>query len=950
MEQANDIRRVAVIGAGGVMGKQIAAMLANAGVDVDALDIVPAGATDRDIIAKKAIEGMRVASSQSPDKDPQNNVFYDPAFAKRIRTGNLEDHLDRLKEADWIVEVIAENLDWKHALYEKIEKAAPNAMVSSNTSTMQLAKLVEGRSENFKQNFMITHFFNPVRHMPLVETVVGKDTRPDVIQKVTDFLDQRMGKNVVPCKDTPGFKGNRIGGYWLLKSAVEAVKQGIGLDEADAILGAPVGFKSSGVFGTMDVVGMATSINVMKSLKKSLPKTDDFHAVYAEAEELGILARMDEMLASGRMGRMAADGKGGFYRAKRDESGAEVRDKKGEKILEWLDMRDGTYHEKRKIKTQSTQNGFKGLDAVVETNDRLGVYARTVLLDTMRYAAKLLPEISDEPATVDAAMRDGYFWKKGPFEMIDSIGVDKFAQKLEKNGMDVPKSVETLRLECREIDHGRIYNHGFYRTKGAENQVYSAIVKNGFRGGWEVTYTTPTIKTVTKGVFGYADVPQKDGVLNLSDIKRTSKPVIKGSSASVWDIGDGVLCYELHSKLGFVDGSTLNVLNDAIKTIGDGKGQYKALVLHNEDKRAFASGANLGLALSFRETAQYDAVELMVRGGQKVLRALHEAPFPSVTAVHGFALGGGLEMAMPCSTRVVAPETYAGLVEPGVGEHAGWNGNIRHMEWQREFNPMAKGPFALMAQAFTSLSAPIPSNSAVDAKKKLWLHPDDKIIPNPERLLFEAKQEALRLFDAGYVPKKAAEFELPGLKAGAPTLKAGIDGYIALDKVKKHDILVTDGQINVLTGGKNARPGLKTTETTLQTLEREGFMSLVRTKGTEDRIMHMLKTGKPSHPKEPVVDFTEVQALLDSRPIVAVNENRNPDGKPVSGVDALELKMLAGTSTVFNWVAENVPREIVVAKQKFKPQEIAMGAIAYSLGYSLKAVDKVASKLNLDHS
>lgn len=944
MEQANDIQRVAVIGAGGVMGKQIAAMLANAGVDVDALDIVPAGATDRDIITKKAIEVMRIASFKRPDEEPQNGAFYDPSFSKRIRAGNLEDHLDRLKEADWIIEVIAENLDWKKALYEKIEKVKkPDAIVSSNTSTMQLAKLIEGLSENFKQCFLITHFFNPVRHMPLVETVVGKDTRPDVVQKVSDFLDQKMGKNVVPCKDTPGFKGNRIGGYWLLKSAVEAVKQGIGLDEADAILGAPVGFQKSGVFGTMDVVGMGTSINVMKSLKETLPKNDDFHAIYAEAEELGILARMDEMLASGRMGRMAADGKGGFYRAKRDESGAVIKrvDKKGgeaKTVLEWLDMRDGTYQEARKIKTESTQNGFKGLDAVVETNDRLGRYARTVLLDTMRYAAKLIPEMSDEPATVDAAMRDGYLWKNGPFEMIDSIGVDQFAQKLEQDGMIVPKIVEAVVAEGRELDSkNRLTDKGFYRFKDDKAQIFSRMRVFSAEGKRQ------------PDTFGYADVPQKDGVLSLSDIKRTSKPVIKGSSASVWDIGDGVLCYELHSKLGAVDGSTLNVLNDAIKTIGNGTGKYKALVLHNEDKKAFSAGANLGFAVSFAKTAQYNAIELMVRGGQKVLRALREAPFPSVGVAHGFCFGGGKEILMHCFSRVVAPETYAGLVEPGVGLLPAWNGNIRFMERVREFNKMAKGPFALMAQAFTALSAPLPSNSAVDAKKKLWLHPDDKIVPNSERLLFEAKKEALRLYESGYVPKKAVEFELPGLKAGAPTLKAGIDGFIALDKVKKHDILVTDAQINVLTGGKNARPGIKVDETALQTLEREGFMSLVRTKGTEDRIMHMLLTGKPSHPKEPVVDFSEVEALLESRPLVAVNENRNPDGKPVFGIDAVELQMLAGASAVFNWVAATMPEKFEIGKKKLYPQQTAMGGIAYALGYSLKAVDKVASALNLDH-
>lgn len=846
------VKKAAVIGAG-VMGAPIAAILANAGVEVSLLDIVPKDATDRNVIAKGAIARMAKASL-NPAADPLNGAFLHPSNAALVKPGNLEDNMGDLADADWIIEVVIENLDIKHDLYKKIEAVKkPGAVLSSNTSTIPLEKLTDGMSEDMKKDFIISHFFNPPRFMKLLEIVGGPDTDPAALEKIKSFGDIHLGKDVVECKDTPGFKGNRIGVFMLLSAIVEAHKRGLSIEQADAYLGKASGFESSGVFGTMDVVGLDTIPKVMQSLKDTLPAGDDFHALYDELVDMGMLDRLNAMIDEGYTGRK---GKGGFYRPKKDENGKTVKEK-GKTVLESMDLQTGEYAVSERVKVP-----HKGLNAVVTSGDEGGEFAKTVLVSTMRYAASLVPQITDDLNSVDTAMRSGFKWKRGPFEMIDALGVDFVKSEIEAQSKDVPALIDA-----------------------AEGQ---SMYRMGADGAQEI------------GLDGeYTDLPQRDGVLSLSDIKRTSKPLIKGMSASTWDIGDGVVCLEFHSMLNMIDPSTLLVINDTMKMINASDGKYKAMVIYNENETQFSAGANLGFAHLMMKAGLTSVINEMIYQGQSIYNALRHAPFPVVGAPKGQALGGGCEILLHCDAIQAHAETYMGLVEAGVGFIPGWNGIERYYDRAKEASTTKGGPFPPVRRTFEAIMNPMASlsTSGHDAKHKLWLRPDDEVTMNDERLLADAKAKALELAD-GYTPPEPNVYNLPGDGARV-ALDSAVEEMAATGMLTTHDAVVARAGAQAVSGSKvadNATDVL--TESDFAHGIREAFMALVKTKGTQARIAHMVNKNKPLREKESAT-LENIGELRDSFEGVSLPKRELSDG-PITGADEVKLKGMAAMTWGMN--------------------------------------------------
>ncbi|MCW9039710.1 MAG: 3-hydroxyacyl-CoA dehydrogenase/enoyl-CoA hydratase family protein, partial [Rhodospirillales bacterium] len=729
----DDIRKVAVIGAG-VMGAGIAAHVANAGVPVVLLDIVPEGAKNRNAIAEGAVAKLLKA-------DPA--PFMHKGAAKLVTTGNTEDHLDLLGECDWIVEAVIENLEIKQDLYKRIEaKRKKGSIVSSNTSTIPLHDLTKDLPDSFAKDFLVTHFFNPPRYMRLLELVAGAKTRPDAVETMRRFGDVMLGKGVVDCKDTPGFIANRIGTFWIQCSVSEAFTGGLTVEEADAVIGKPMGIPKTGVFGLMDLVGIDLMPHVASSMLRTLPENDGYRAIYREFDLI------KKMITDGYTGRK---GKGGFYRINRDG---------GKKVKESISLQTGDYAPSEKARLESVSASRKGgLRALVEHPDKGGQYAWSVLGQTLAYTAALVPEIADDIHAVDEGMKLGYAWKYGPFELIDRLGPKWFAEKLAAEGKPVPELLT------------KVGDGTFYRVHEGKPQVFG-----------------------TDGA--YHDIVRPEGVLLLSDIKLRSEPVAKNGSASLWDIGDGVLCLEFHTKMNSIDAGIMTMIGTALKTVP--KGGYKALVVHNEGSN-FSVGANVGLALFVANIAAWPEVENMIGQGQQTYKALKYAPFPVVGAPSGMALGGGCEILLHCDSIQAHAETYTGLVEVGVGVIPGWGG-CKEMLLRWTKNPKGpQGPMAGVGKVFEMVSTAYVAKSAAEAKAALIIRPDDGITMNRDRLLADAKARALALAE-GYKPPEEPEIVLPG-PTGETAMGMAVDDFRRSGMATPHDVTVSKALARVLAGG-----------------------------------------------------------------------------------------------------------------------------------------------------
>ncbi|MBC3940304.1 3-hydroxyacyl-CoA dehydrogenase/enoyl-CoA hydratase family protein [Sphingomonas albertensis] len=765
------VKKVCVIGAG-VMGAGIAAQVANAGIPVLLLDIVPREGDDRDAVAKGA-----VAKMLKTDPAP----FMSKRAAKLVETGNIDDHLDRVAECDWIVEAIVERLDIKQALYAKLEALKrPGTAVSSNTSTIPLGNLVEGRSDQFKADFLITHFFNPPRYMRLVEIVRGEHTDVAVAEKVEDFVDRFMGKRIVRAKDTPGFIANRIGTYWLAIAINAAMDQGLTVEEADQIGGRPMGVPKTGIFGLVDLVGVDLMPLLSKSLSSTLPAGDPYFDTVRE------LPLVDKMIADGFTGRK---GKGGFYRF----------DKATRTKLS-LDLATGEYRHEAKPADLPGKTG-KDLAALIAEPGKIGTYAWSILGNTLSYAAMLVGEAADDVVAIDDAMKLGYNWKYGPFELIDRMGPGVLAARLAAEGRDVPAILTTAG------------DRPFYRVENGQRQYLTA-------GG------------------EYADVPRADGVELLEDIKLRSQPILQNLSASLWDVGDGVAALEFHTKMNALDDQVVALINEAIPVVRD---RFKALVVYNEASN-FSAGANLGAAMFAVGAGLWDMVEASVADGQQAYKALKYAPFPVVSAPAGLALGGGCEILLHSDAVQAHAETYAGLVECGVGLVPGWGGNGEMLDRWTKSGMVPKGPMPVLTKVFQSISTAVVAKSAAEAKEMMILRKDDGITMNRDRLLADAKAKALSLVE-GYVAPEKPTFRLAGA-SGRTGLNMAVADFQKKGMATDYDLVVADRLAEVLTGGE-ADLVDTVTEDQLLDLERAAFMASVKDPRTQARVVHMLQTGKP---------------------------------------------------------------------------------------------------------
>ncbi len=796
----SQIKKVAVIGSG-VMGSGIAAHIANSGAQVILLDIIPKDAgANRSKLAQDAIAKM-LKANPAP--------FTHKNKAKLITAGNIEDDINLLSDADWIIEVVLENLVVKRDIYKKIAAVRkPKSIVSSNTSTIPLHHLTEGLSEEFRKHFVITHFFNPPRYMRLLELVVSPETDAGAIHVIREFCDINLGKGVVQCNDTPGFIANRIGCFWMTIGVLEAMRLGVTVEEADLVMGKPVGIPKTGIFGLLDLIGIDLMPLIASELSKTLPGDDEFLKIYQQPELIS------QMIKDGYTGRK---GKGGFYRLNTENGG---------KIKEVKDLKTGEYLPATKPKLASVDNAREGLIKLVTSDDVIGQYAYSVLVQTLGYAASLIPEISSEITAVDEAMRLGYNWKYGPFELIDKLadgetsGAKWLSHQLEKLGKPVPKILA-------KAGAGKLY-----KTENDKKFFFNINEK-------------------------YEEIKIQPECWMLSDKKIGKKPVLKNPSASLWDVGDGVLCLEYTSKMNSVDPFILEMIQNSIDIV---KKDYIGLMIGN-DSDNFCVGANIGVLLFAANVAAWKQIRDIIKQGQDAYMALKFAPFPVVTAVSGMALGGGCEILMHSDAVQAHIETYTGLVEVGVGIVPGWGGCkemlLRNIDARlKEQSVLAKmgrmfsgvspiktvNTMPAIIKAFENIATAKVAASAEEAKEMLILLDKDGITMNRRRLLADAKKKCIEL-SYGYAPPAMRSINLPG-KTAKVALEMAINGFVKSGKATAYDEVVSKALASVLSGGKTDITKTMT-EQDLLDLELDIFMELVKNKGTMDRIEHMLDTGKP---------------------------------------------------------------------------------------------------------
>jgi len=767
-----DFRTCAVLGAG-VMGGGIAAHLANAGCRVLLLDRVPEGAKRRSQLAESALE--RLAKSDPP-------AFMHKSARERITPGNIEDDLNRLGEADWVIEAVVEDRATKRDLYARIAPhLRADALLSSNTSTLTLGSLIEGQPEDLARRMAITHFFNPPRYIRLLELVTGPATSPEALDALAAFGEDRLGKTVVRCADRPGFIANRIGCYWLLAGVAATIEHGLSIEEADAAISGAFAAPRTGLFGLLDLVGLDLIPSVASSLRAQLPTEDPFHALPREP------AFLAEMIEAGYTGRK---GKGGFYRLAEHE---------GERVKEARDLTTGSYRAAVRRLPDAPKRG--DLEGLLGRDDRLGRFADEVVPATLAYAARVMPEVVPDVAAVDRAMRLGYAWGAGPFEMMDRIGPARLAERLDSRGIEVPALL-------REVGAGR-----FYETEGGKRR---ALAHDGSR----------------------VTLEPRPGTLRLEEVKRGRKAVESNASASLWDLGDGILGLEFHTKLNTLDPESLAMMGRAVERVPEG---FRALVIgHDGDQ--FSAGVNLGLALYAANLALWPRLEEILKQGQAAMRGLKYAPFPVVAAPSGMALGGGCEILLHCDAVEAHAETYVGLVETGAGLVPAWGGTTQYLLRWLHHPERPQGPMPAVKNAFETIALAKVARSAAEARDLLFLRPEDGIHMHRDRVLAAAKERAIALAD-DYRPPAPPAIRLPG-RSGRIALKLAIDGYLRLGKATQHDTVVAQHLAAVLTGG-DTDPTAEVTEDTLLGLERGALLELIRTPATLARMEHLLETGKP---------------------------------------------------------------------------------------------------------
>ena len=782
------IRKAAVIGAG-TMGCGIATHLANAGVPCLLLDIVPDGEGERSRIASDAIAGALKSRPAS---------FMDPSSAALLTAGNIEDDLGALEDCDWIIEAVTENLEVKRDIYSRIAShRRPGSIVSSNTSGISLGLLVEGLDEDFRSSFLVTHFFNPPRYMYLLELVRGPDTSEEVFSAVRDFAEVRLGKGVVECKDTPNFIANRIGVLCMGASCVYQEETGLSIEEIDAITGPVIGRPKTATFKLHDLVGIDVALMVMKNVYDLVP--DD------ESRELfKAPAFLQRMVDEGRLGRKSG---GGFYR------------KEGKDILV-LDLESFEYREAREVSFPSLESAreAKGLpariQALVSGDDPASAYVWKLLSETMLYSARRVPEICDDLVSVDRALRWGFNWELGPFELWDALGVRATVERIEEEGREVPALVEAL------LSGGK---DSFYSVAGEGADRRRSVFVPG--GG--------TLEAIE----------DRAGVILLDNVRMRGEPLESNPSASVLDIGEGVLCVEFHSKMNTISGETLELVRRGVDAAE--QGGYAGLVIGNQAPN-FSVGANIKELASAALEKDWKTIEGMIRGFHATALKLRYSSIPVVCTVQGMALGGGCEIPLACDAIQAAAETYIGLVELGVGLIPA-GGGTREMAC-RAAEAVPPGypvdSFGFLMRYFENISMAKISGSAAEARQLGYLRPVDGISMNRDRALCDARTRVLAIAAEGYRPPCPRHSVKVAGGAGIAELQILLSQYSGGGFISEYDEFLAGRFAYALCGG-NIDAEFPVSEQYLLDLECEVFLGLLGEQKTLDRISHTLKTGKP---------------------------------------------------------------------------------------------------------
>ena len=764
------IRSVAVLGAG-VMGAQIAAHLANAGVPVLLLDVS----------AEAAAKGLQRARALKPDP------FFTPDTWKLIATGGIDEMLPRTHTADWIIEAIVERLEVKRELLARVDAARrPGTIVSSNTSAISIAALAEGRSDDFRQHLLGTHFFNPPRYLRLLELIPTVDTRPEVVSRVSDFADRHLGKGVVIARDSPGFIGNHIALYGMTRILEQIANGTYTIEEVDAITGPALGRPKSATLRTLDLAGLDIASAVVADLHQRLPDSRG-RAAFA------LPAFVNDMLARGLTGEKAGQG---FYKR--------VKNAAGESEILTLDPTTLEYRPAQRPKLPSLDAvGTASSDAerirtLFNGNDRVGGFLRATLAPALVYAAKVAPDVADSPDDVDRVLRWGFGWELGPFELIDAIGIDPVLDAVREHAPDlltdgVPPILEQARAAGR------------------------AAVRDA------------------------ALPPAGPGLEVLRSAKEASRLVRRNAGASLVDLGDGVLCVEFHSKMNSIGGDTLEMLQAGVR---EASRNFKALVVGN-DAPNFSAGANLMLVLLEAQEENWDEIDLMVRGFQQATMALRYADVPVVVAPAGLVLGGGCEIALHGARIQAAAETYIGLVEVGVGLiPAGGGTKEMTIRAAAQRLPASSDLLPTIQRAFETIAFAKVSASAPDARRLGYLQPADGVTMNRDRLIGDAKALALHQVAEGYQPPVPQTSVPVGGDTVLAPLKLGIHLAWRAGRISDHDALIGRKLATIMAGGTLPHPAT-VSEQHLLDLEREAFLSLVAEPKTRERMQHTLKTGKP---------------------------------------------------------------------------------------------------------
>ena len=787
------VKKAVVLGSG-VMGSGIACHLANVGIDVLMLDIQP---NDKSIKNKNLIadESLKNAIKSRP------NPLYKKEYAKRITTGNFDDDFEKIKNADWIIEVIVENLEIKRKVFEKVEKfKSDHAFVTSNTSSIPISLLCEGRSDNFKSKFCGTHFFNPPRYLRLFEVIPHTETDPSLTSFLMEFGDLVLGKQTVLCKDTPGFIGNRIGVMSGIKVLQLTGKYNFTIEEVDLMTGTVIGHPSSGSYRLQDIVGLDTSDKVTNFLVDNV-KTDTFYSkLKDQPENKSFKFLIDKNFLGNKTGK-------GYYEKTKE------KDENGKTIINALDLETNTYRKSIKpnlpeIKEAKSIELFdRRLKFLVEGDSNPSKFYREYYSCLLSYAAMSVPEIADEYYQIDDALRTGYAWNHGPFELWDNLGLDFAIDMIQKCGDEIPDWISEMKNSGAE---------SFYKFEDGKKKYFDLKSKK------------------------YINVPSAESFF-LLDAYRKNNQILKNSECTVHDIGDGVMCIEFQTKGNSIGEGIAKGINEAIDIAE--KDGWNGIVIGNNDKQ-FSVGANLMNIGMMAMQQNYDEIEEFLVGFQKILMRMRTCNVPVVAATHGFVMGGGLEVAIHCDAGIYASESYIGLVEAGVGLiPAGGGTKEMAMRASDSFNT-GDVKMPSLIDHFKSIAMGSVSTSAHEAFGLHYLNPNrDFICMNRMRNIAMAKDKVISL-KTGYIPPSSRQdIEVLG-RAGLSTLYSAINEFKLGNYMSDHDVEVSRKIAYIMCGG-DLTYSQNVSEEYLLDLERESFMSLLGNQKTLDRIQYMLMNKKP---------------------------------------------------------------------------------------------------------